>query len=201
LFKLSSSPKETGKEGSKDPKQMQLNWKLRFFILVGNVLSCYTDHEHIATNKGEIFLFEDTEVLEVAERGKSHGLIVQKPFDPITMAAISVADQALWKSAFLKAVDEAKHAPKGFIVKISSTEKGAKKLRYCVLHENVISFHTVRTVFVEQDNGVLTAISLFMQSQNTQSTASSLLYLDQYVMFDANDAKQLLMLTDRVGIT
>lgn len=107
------------------------------------MLSCYTDHEHVATNKGEIFIFEETEVVEVAERGKAHGLVVRKPFEPVSLAAISLTDQQLWKTAFENAIDFAKKAPKGFIVKMSSTDKGSKKLRYCVLHENVISFHTV----------------------------------------------------------
>lgn len=196
LFKLSTTPKEGSKESGRDFKSSGPNWKLRFFILIGNVLSCYADHEHTSTNKGEIFIFEETEVSEVAEKGKAHGILLKNPFDPVSLAAVSLADQSLWKAAFNNAVELARQAPKGFIVKISSTEKGSKKLRYCVLHENVISFHTVRCFAL-----CWGFCEINMQSQDSHSTASSLLYLDQHVLFDANDAKQLISLTDRVGVT
>ena len=73
--------------------------------MVGNVLTCYADHQHLRENKGEVFLFGESELHRSTEFGRPHCFVIRNPFDPIQLAARTPADEQLWMSYLEHAIE------------------------------------------------------------------------------------------------
>lgn len=115
-------------------------WKDRFFILCGNVLSCFINHRNLDGKRGELLLFHETKAELDEFDGKQFGIKLSGPFDAIHLAAANAADQKLWLAALNRAIDGAKKSLRGYMLRISAS--GSKKEKFFVLHENSLSYHS-----------------------------------------------------------
>lgn len=116
-------------------------WKERFFVLIGNILTCFVDHVQLDECKGEVFIFAETELRSTYHGGQQFGIYLANPFEPIQMAAISMQEQTLWMEALKKAINQAKLSLRAYMLKKGSLNDTSYKKKYFVLHQEALSYH------------------------------------------------------------
>ena len=120
--------------------QSRSMWKKRYFVLRGNNLAYYDNHE-MGESKADVFLLAETEVKPCEIDDQLCCISLSIPFSSIQLAALSLADQSSWIDAFETAISNAKSALRGSYFKLSNSGDTQRKKKFFILHEMAIGLY------------------------------------------------------------
>lgn len=153
------------------------NWKKRYFMLNGNTMTYFVDHNSVDKAKGDLLLTAEASVADSTMPGKPYCVTITTPFHTLIVAAKDVEEQQAWKSAIEQSILQARNSIRGYITKKGGLVDRGKTRKFFILHESAITWH--------QDHEHTSAIQGMMK-----------LTSETTVLFD--DAQNRITLTDTV---
>lgn len=118
------------------------NWKRRYFMLGGNTLTYYTDHNNLAKAKGDLLFVGDCRVHEVTRDDKLFCLSIETPFHTMVVSCADEADRQSWKAAIDIGISRADDILAAYATKKCGLgDMAMRNRRFFILYEAAITYH------------------------------------------------------------
>ena len=117
------------------------NWKKRYFMLNGNTLTYYTDHNSLDKAKGDLLITAEAVVEDTIIEGKPHCCSIVTPFHTLVISAKDNSEIKAWKKAIQNSIIEARTSIRGYITKVGGFLEG-KHRKFFILHTSAITWHS-----------------------------------------------------------
>jgi hypothetical protein len=118
------------------------NWRKRYFILNGNTLTYFADHNSLDTAKGDLLLTAEASVEDSDLPGKPFCIIVTTPFHTLVLAAKDSNERVAWKKAIESSILQARTSVRGYVTKKGGLGVVDKSRKFFILHDTVITWHS-----------------------------------------------------------
>lgn len=122
------------------PKDSGRNWKKRYFMLSGNTLTYYTDHNSIERAKGDLLLTPETSIEDSSTQGRNFCLTITTPFHKLIVGAKDSDERNSWRKSLEEAITKAKSSIRGYITKKGGLVEATVR-KFFILHDSAISWH------------------------------------------------------------
>jgi hypothetical protein len=117
------------------------NWKKRYFMLNGNTMTYFVDHNTVDKAKGDLLLTAEAGVEESTMPGRPYCVTITTPFHTLIVAAKDAEEQESWKSAIEQSILQARNSIRGYITKKGGLVDRGKQRKFFILHESAITWH------------------------------------------------------------
>jgi hypothetical protein len=117
------------------------NWKKRYFMLNGNTMTYFVDHNSVDKAKGDLLLTAEASVEETTMPGRPHCVSITTPFHTLIVAAKDPEEQQAWKTAIEQSILQARNSIRGYISKKGGLVDRGKTRKFFILHESAITWH------------------------------------------------------------
>jgi hypothetical protein len=117
------------------------NWKKRYFMLNGNTMTYYTDHNSMDKAKGDLLLTPEATVEETSVPGKPFCVTITTPFHTLVIAAKDQEERVAWRKAVEDSILMARNSIRGYITKKGGLVDRGKTRKFFILHDAAITWH------------------------------------------------------------
>ena len=117
------------------------NWKKRYFMLNGNTMTYYVDHNSVEKAKGDLLLTSEASVEDSSQPGKPFCITITTPFHTLIVAAKDQEERVGWRKAIEDAILLARNSIRGYISKKGGLVDRGKSRKFFILHDTAITWH------------------------------------------------------------
>jgi hypothetical protein len=122
------------------PKDSGRNWKKRYFMLSGNTLTYYSDHNSLEKAKGDLLLTPEASIEDSATQGKNFCLTITTPFHKLIVGCKDNDERAAWRAAIENSITKAKNSIRGYITKKGGVVESTSR-KFFILHDSALTWH------------------------------------------------------------